>query len=112
MPVILTLLPSPEALADVTKAVEVGSDTRTDKPIVAEMSTFSEATKLQARDALLSSGVVALDCPISGTAVQAQAGDLVIYASGDDDAIDRCAAVFSGMSRGVHRLGALEWALG
>jgi putative dehydrogenase len=104
-PVILTLLPSPAALEDITAAIARGARERAAKPILVEMSTFSEATKQRARDALEPLGVAVLDCPLSGTAVQAAAGDLVIYASGDDAAIDRCADVFGSMARGVHRLG-------
>ena len=104
-PVILTLLPSPAALEDVTAGIARAVGGCSEKPVLVEMSTLSEATKQRARDALEPLGVAVLDCPLSGTAVQAVAGDLVIYASGDDADIDRCQPVFSRMARGVHRLG-------
>jgi putative dehydrogenase len=104
-PVILTLLPSPWALEEVTGAIGRGADGRRDRPILAEMSTLSEAAKQRAHDTLESGGVPVRDCPLSGTAVQAATGDLVVYASGDDAAIDSCQPVFSRMARSVHRLG-------
>jgi putative dehydrogenase len=104
-PVILTLLPSPEALDEVAAAIANGLADHAERPILVEMSTLSEEAKVRARDELERVGVVVLDCPLSGTAAQAEVGDLVVYASGDDAALDRCAAVFSGVARGVHRLG-------
>lgn len=104
-PIILTLLPSPVALDEVTAGMARAAAGCAEKPVLVEMSTFSEATKQRARDALEHRGIVVLDCPLSGTAIQAAAGDLVIYASGDDAAIDRCEAVFRRMARNVHRLG-------
>ena len=105
-PVILTLLPSAAALDEVTAAIGRGAFGRSAPPVVAEMSTLSLAAKESAREALELLGVTVLDCPLSGTAVQAAAGDLVIYASGDEAGINRCAPVFEHMARGVHRLGA------
>jgi L-threonate 2-dehydrogenase len=105
-PVILTVLPTPAALEQVTAAIARGALGREEPPVVAEMSTFSIETKTRARDELAADGIVMLDCPLSGTAVQAAVGDLVIYASGDEPAIDRCFPVFERMARGVHRLGA------
>jgi 3-hydroxyisobutyrate dehydrogenase-like beta-hydroxyacid dehydrogenase len=69
------------------------------------MSTLATDDKERARVVLEAAGVTMVDCPLSGTAVQAAAGDLVIYASGDDAALDRCDRVFTGMARRVYRLG-------
>jgi 3-hydroxyisobutyrate dehydrogenase-like beta-hydroxyacid dehydrogenase len=106
-PIILTVLPSPAALASVVDAIIVAVTRRApgDVPIVVEMSTLAEADKHAAADRLTSVGVTALDCPVSGTGVQAEHGDLVIYASGDDAAIDRCERAFGAMSRRVVRVG-------
>jgi 3-hydroxyisobutyrate dehydrogenase-like beta-hydroxyacid dehydrogenase len=46
-----------------------------------------------------------LDCPLSGTAVQAERGDIVVYASGDERALARARDVFSVIARSVHVLG-------
>jgi 3-hydroxyisobutyrate dehydrogenase-like beta-hydroxyacid dehydrogenase len=47
-----------------------------------------------------------LDCPLSGTGAQARTKDLVVYASGDAQAINAMMAVFAGFSRQAHDLGA------
>jgi 3-hydroxyisobutyrate dehydrogenase-like beta-hydroxyacid dehydrogenase len=49
---------------------------------------------------------VLIDCPVSGTAAQAREGDLVVFASGDDAAVRRCAAVFEAVGRSWRHLGA------
>ena len=47
-----------------------------------------------------------LDCPLSGTGAQARTKDLVVYASGDAQAIQGLMPVFADFSRQAHDLGA------
>lgn len=110
--VVLTLLPSAEALRDVAVAIARGVVARRPAvaPIVAEMSTLAERDKRVAADLLGAAGVTLLDCPLSGTGVQAEAGDLVVYASGDAASLARCAPVFAKLGRAVYQLG--EFGLG
>jgi 3-hydroxyisobutyrate dehydrogenase-like beta-hydroxyacid dehydrogenase len=49
---------------------------------------------------------VLLDCPLSGTGAQAKTRDLVVYASGDAQAIVALAPVFADFGRATHDLGA------
>ncbi len=51
-------------------------------------------------------GKILLDCPVSGTGAQAARKDLVIFASGDEMAFERCREVFAGMSRAQKYVGA------
>jgi putative dehydrogenase len=102
-PVIITSLPSPQALADTVSAI---IDAKAARRIIVEASTFALEDKLRAQRALAKAGHVALDCPISGTGAQARTGDLVVYASGDTAAIKRLRPLFLGFSRAVHDLGA------
>ncbi len=101
--VILTSLPSAAALADTVASL-------LEKPrrglVIAELSTLSIETKCEARDRLAAAGITLLDCPLSGTGVQAQAGDLAVYASGDRAAFERAAPVFARCARVTHYLGA------
>lgn len=101
--VILTSLPSIAAF-DETVAAILAKPRR--NLIVAELSTLPIEVKQRARDALAKAGIQMLDCPLSGTGAQAVTRDLVIYASGDRAACDRCAAVFGGFSRLTHYVGA------
>lgn len=73
--------------------------------IVIEASTFPLDAKLALRDGCAKHGVAVLDCPISGTGAQAAAKDISVYASGDAQAVKRCAAVFAGFARSMHYCG-------
>ncbi len=73
--------------------------------IVIEASTLPLEIKAGARRRLAKTGVILLDCPISGTGAQAAAKDIVIYASGDRRACARCKAVFAGFARNAYYCG-------
>ena len=73
--------------------------------IVIEASTLPLETKADARGRLAKSGVILLDCPISGTGAQAALKDIVVYASGDRRACARAKAVFAGFARNAYYCG-------
>jgi 3-hydroxyisobutyrate dehydrogenase-like beta-hydroxyacid dehydrogenase len=56
--------------------------------------------------ALRKAGHVLLDCPVSGTGIQAKTKDLVIYASGGAAEIKKLRPLFADFTRAVHDLGA------
>src|SRR6201994_3356558 len=103
VPTIITSLPKPAAL-DATVAAIVTADVR--PHVIIEASTFTIDDKLKAERTLRKAGHVMLDCPVSGTGAQAKVKDLVIYASGDRQAIRRLRPLFAGFARAVHDLGA------
>ena len=74
--------------------------------IVAELSTFSLDDKAEAEEQLRAAGHTMLDCPLSGTGSQARTKDLVVYASGDAQAINGLMPLFADFSRQAHDLGA------
>ena len=91
-PIIMTSLPNPAAVKDVAHAIaNSGQSPR----IVVELSTLSIADKLHFEAILRKAGHLALDCPLSGTGAQARVRDLVVYASGDSDAIAQCVNLFA-----------------
>jgi putative dehydrogenase len=101
--IILTSLPSSAALDATVAAI----CTRAGRGMtVAELSTLPIEVKERNRDALAAAGVTLLDCPLSGTGAQAATRDLVVLASGERDAVERCARVFAGFARLTHYLGA------
>ena len=101
-PVIITSLPKPSALAATVAAiVEAGVPRR----VVIEASTFKLEDKAAAEAALRKAGHLLLDCPVSGTGLQAKVKDLVIYASGGSAEIKRLRPLFADFSRAVHDLG-------
>jgi len=101
-PVIITSLPSPQALDAVVAEITGG---KLPSRVVVEASTFTLGDKFRAERALKKAGHVPLDCPVSGTGAQAAVKDLVIYASGDTKAIARLKPMLLGFSRAVHDLG-------
>jgi L-threonate 2-dehydrogenase len=101
-PIIMTSLPTPAAVEDVAQAIaNSGQPPR----IVVELSTLAIADKLRFEAILNKAGHVALDCPLSGTGAQAKNRDLIVYASGDSDAIARCAGLFSDFAKQSADLG-------
>src|SRR6202165_3309233 len=102
-PIIMTSLPSPVAVEEV--AQEIANSGQSPR-IVVELSTLSIADKLRIEAILKKAGHIALDCPLSGTGAQAKNRDLVVYASGDNDAIAQCMGLFSAFAKQSADLGA------
>ena len=103
VPIVMTSLPTPEAVIDVARAIAgSGQPPR----IVVELSTLTIADKLRFETILSEAGHIALDCPLSGTGAQAKMRDLVVYASGDSNAIARCADLFADFAKQSADLGA------
>ena len=102
-PVIISSLPSPQALHETVAALAAA---KLPRRIVVEASTFALEDKLAAERVLKKAGHIALDCPVSGTGAQARTGDLVVYASGDSAAIKKLRPMFLGFCRAVDDLGA------
>ena len=84
--VIVTSLPTDASLLDVIAGPGGLGDANRADLIVIETSTLSLAAKSDARELGASRGITLLDCPVSGSAPQALAGELVAYLSGDDAA--------------------------
>ena len=101
--IILTSLPSVAALDESAAAIRGRARKGM---IVAELSTLPIEAKQRNHDSLAASGIALLDCPLSGTGAQAVTRDLVVYASGERAAYDRCGKVFAGFARLSHYLGA------
>jgi L-threonate 2-dehydrogenase len=101
-PIILTSLPSATALDQVAREI---ADSGESRRIVVELSTLSIADKLRFEATLTKAGHIALDCPLSGTGAQAKNRDLVVYASGNDEAIAQCAGLFSDFAKQSADLG-------
>jgi L-threonate 2-dehydrogenase len=101
-PIIMTSLPSPAAVEQVAQAI---ADSGQTPRVVVELSTLSIADKLRFEAVLKKAGHIALDCPLSGTGAQAKNRDLVVYASGDSNAIAQCMNLFSDFAKQSADLG-------
>ena len=103
--VIITSLPSVEALQEVVSGKEGILAEANKGQCVIETSTLPLKAKQEAHDALSAVGVDLLDCPLSGTGAQAIKKDLVVYASGDKEVCKNCRSVFDGFARANYYLG-------
>jgi 3-hydroxyisobutyrate dehydrogenase-like beta-hydroxyacid dehydrogenase len=95
--VILSLL-SPvvmrSVISDLTKLL------RPDQ-VVIETGTFALEDKRAARDALIIAGITLLDCPVSGTGVQAMEADILIMMSGPLAAIETVRPFVEHFTKGI-----------
>ena len=73
--------------------------------VVVEMGTFPLEHKKWAQTELESAGAVLVDAPVSGTGLQAGAGEVVVYASGDPAAIERTRPVFDALGKATYDVG-------
>jgi 3-hydroxyisobutyrate dehydrogenase-like beta-hydroxyacid dehydrogenase len=103
--IVLTSLPSVEALREVVSGASGLLAGARPGLVVAELSTLPIEAKEVARGALATKGVALLDCPLSGTGAQAATGDLAVYASGDRRAYERASSLFARFARASHYLG-------
>jgi len=103
--VVVTALPTVDSFHAVMSGKNGISNSKKNGLIVVECSTLSIEDKLRAHDHLADSGIVLLDCPVSGTGAQAAKKDLSIYVSGDEQASQKCQAVLDGMTRKTFYVG-------
>ena len=96
---VITCLVSPKALESTIEEAIAAAECVPQVGSVIEASTLDLAVKGTARARLAERGIVLLDCPVSGTSAQARQGDLVVFASGDKDALARCQPIFDAIGR-------------
>jgi 3-hydroxyisobutyrate dehydrogenase-like beta-hydroxyacid dehydrogenase len=99
--VLISSLPSSAALEDVVSRIP-GARAR----ILIEMSTLPLADKERARRRLARAGIVALDCPVSGTAVRLKERTWTIFASGERRAFARARPVLRVLADNIPYVGA------
>ena len=103
--VIITSLPSVEALQQVVNAKDGLVSAAKKNLIIIETSTLTLEAKQSAHDSLNAVGMEILDCPLSGTGAQAIKKDIVVYASGNRKACEDCDSIFNGFSRANYYVG-------
>jgi putative dehydrogenase len=103
--VVITSLPSVDALLQVVNAKDGLVSAAKKKLIVIETSTLTLEAKQSAHDSLMTVGMELLDCPLSGTGAQAVKKDIAVYASGNRKACEDCDPIFNGFSRANYYVG-------
>lgn len=102
--ILISVLPSVQALEQVLCGPDGLLAAGRRNRILVEASTLPLQDKERLR-AAAAPAFTLLDCPLSGTGAQAAVKDLLVYASGDSAAIERCVPVFRGFARAWHDLG-------
>jgi putative dehydrogenase len=97
-PVVITSLPSSEALLDTCRVLSY-------KTVVIETSTLPLEDKALAKKLLDAKGITLLDCPLSGTGAQAKTRDLVVLGSGEKKSYAKAVPVLKGFARSHYYLG-------
>jgi putative dehydrogenase len=103
--VVLTSLPSEDALTSTVKGLVSAPGCHQRDLAMVELSTLSVQSKRAARDALAAVGIGMLDCPVSGTGAQAITRDIVLYASGEQVLYQACVELFSAFCRDAYYVG-------
>lgn len=102
---VLVALSQTDALKEAVSSAGGLLDGTAEGQIVVEMGTFPIGAKEEARAALAPAGVATLDAPVSGTGLQAEEAEIVVYASGDPDAIAGAMPVFDVIAKATYDLG-------
>jgi len=100
--VLITSLASADALDDAVKDI---CRSRKRRRFLLEMSTLPLADKRRARTRLARAGIIALDCPVSGTAVRLKERTWTIFASGARAACTRMKPVLGVLADNVPYVG-------
>ena len=72
---------------------------------VVEVSTVNPRTSRRLHEAARSKGVCVLDAPVSGSTVQAEQGQLVIFVGGEEDVYQRCQPILAVLGSKTFYLG-------
>ena len=73
--------------------------------VVIEMSTVNPRTSRQVHEDARSKGVSVLDAPVSGSTVQAEQGQLVIFVGGEEDVYQKCQPILAVLGSKTFYLG-------
>jgi len=73
--------------------------------VVIDMSTVSPRTSRRLHETARSNGVSVLDAPVSGSTVQAEQGQLVIFVGGEEDVYQKCQPILSVLGSKTFYLG-------
>lgn len=100
--VVISSLPSPQALTSVISDINPHIAGK----VFIETSTLGLDDKEVAYREIKAAGGQIVDCPLSGTAMQAKTGDVVAYASADEGVVLSIQDVLAGFNRKTYDLGA------
>lgn len=100
--IIITMLPDSPEVKNVVSEVLLGINSGS---LFIDMSTISPAVTLEIFKRMKDKGVAALDAPVSGGQVGAEAASLSIMVGGDEQSFNRALPVFQAMGKNIILIG-------
>ena len=98
--IVLTVLADAEATAETVEEIVFA-----DGAVWVQMATVGLDGAERLAELAEEKGVAFVDAPVLGTRQPAEEGELVVLASGPDEALDRCAPVFDAIGQSTRRVG-------
>jgi 3-hydroxyisobutyrate dehydrogenase len=98
--IVLTVLADADSTAETVEEVEFA-----DGSVWIQTATVGVDGAERLAELAREKGVAFVDAPVLGTRQPAEQGELVVLASGPDDALDRCEPVFDAIGQATRRLG-------
>lgn len=99
---VVTILPTSKHVAEVLESIR---PSLAPGALVIDMTSGVPGTTRDLAASLKESGVVLIDCPVSGGVPRAKSGELAILAGGTPEDIERADPVLRAMGTSVHRCG-------
>jgi len=103
--IVLTCLPTPEALADVISGPGGLVSSMRPGGLVIDLGTFPIAAKREQQKALQMASIAMLDCAVSGNYRYVKARSAALFVGGDARDYQRCAAVLAAITDHVTHVG-------
>jgi 3-hydroxyisobutyrate dehydrogenase len=102
---VVTMVPDADAIESFSYGPEGFLDAIGPDAIWVQSSTVGVAPTDRLIDAASRHGVTIVDAPVLGSREPAERGELVILASGEENAVERCKPLFDALARRVLKLG-------
>jgi 3-hydroxyisobutyrate dehydrogenase len=102
---VITMLSDGSAVRAVIAGEELVVEAMEPDAIWVQMSTVGVQPTTELAELAASAGIAFVDAPVLGTKQPAEAGELIVLASGPTDALERCAPIFEAVASRTELLG-------
>jgi 3-hydroxyisobutyrate dehydrogenase len=102
---VITMLSDGSAVRAVIAGEELVVEAMEPDAIWVQMSTVGVQPTTELAELAASAGIAFVDAPVLGTKQPAEAGELIVLASGPTDALERCAPIFEAVGSRTELLG-------
>jgi len=103
--VVISMLTDDDAVLEVLFGMERVIDALKQGQILVEMSTLAPETQREISAQVRQRGAQCLDCPVSGSTPQAEQGQLVVFAGGEQPVFDTVKPILLQMGQAAHFMG-------